>query len=320
MSLGLTRAALRAAMARGLLVSPRRGVLSIGLTGPLIGLGPSGLGSEGRPAWETAYLARIRAAMLSVSPRALASHESAAVLHPVALPTAGEPGVVSLVVPGGVNFDGPGLRVRGSGVPSHDRVVVNGLRATSLARTAVDLARGRSLPAALIPLDSAARALVASSTGASGTALRRAVRRSQDRQRALAELDLALEPCFGWPGTRAVRAALLHADPAAESPAESRSRGWFLQAGLGPLDPGAPITCGARTYWADFCDPARRIIGEVDGWGKYGDSSAELRRALQGERSRQRDLESAGWRFVRWASTDRRHAVIARMSTALGRV
>jgi hypothetical protein len=320
MALGLTRGELRAAVARGLLARPRRGVLVIPF-----GIADAAGGSRPRreltrPVWAAAHESRIRAAIRSVGPRALVSHESAGFLHGLALPSAAEPRIVSLIVPGGVNFDGPGLRVRGSGVPLRDRVVVNDLRVTSPARTAVDLARGRPLPSALIPLDSTARALLASATGSTGNALRRATRDDELRHRARAELELALDACFGWPGTRAVRTALMHIDPAAESPAESRSRGWFLEAGLGPLDPGAPIVCGASTYWADFCDPTQRIIGEVDGWGKYGDSHAELRQALEGERTRQRHLESDGWRLVRWSSSERRGPVVTRMSTALGRM
>ncbi len=253
-----------------------------------------------------------------MSPRALASHDSAAVVHGSPRPSVGPPPVVSLIVPGGVDFAGPGLRVRGSGVPAHQRTKVQGIPVTTLARTAVDLARGRRLSSALIPLDGAARLLVAAAAGAAGNDLRRAVRQRDSRQRALAELELALRECFGWPGTVAVRDALLHTDPAAESPLESRSRGWFLEAGLGPLDPGSPIACGGTTYWADFCHPARRVIGEADGWAKYGESLDDARSALERERARQRALETAGWRVVRWSSSDSRRTVVARMSTAIG--
>jgi hypothetical protein len=321
-SVGLTRASLRHAVGRGLLVVPRRGLL-VAAAGPPGETTPPGVGetrAAGAPDWQRLHIEAIRAALVLVSPRALASHDSAAVLHGQPRPTAAPPSVVSLIVPGGVDFSGPGLRVRGSGVPLHHRTTVHGIPVTTPARTAVDLARGRRLASALIPLDGAARMLVSTDTGAAGNELRRAVRDRDRRQHALAELERALGECFGWPGTVAVRDALRHTDPAAESPLESRSRGWFLEAGFGPLDPGAPIACGGTTYWADFCEPTRRVIGEADGWAKYGETLDDVRSALERERRRQRRLEADGWRFVRWSSTDSRRAVVARMSAALGGV
>lgn len=318
-SVGLTRAALRHAVDRGLLAVPRRGLL-VAAGRPDEAPPPGSALAAGAAGWQRLHIEAIRAALAVASPRALASHDSAAVVHGVPRPTHAPPSIVSLIVPGGVDFSGPGLRVRGSGVPPHHRTTVNGIPVTTPARTAVDLARGRRLASALIPLDGAARLLISAATGSVGNDLRRAVRRDDSRLRALAELDLALRECFGWPGTVAVRDALLHVDPAAESPLESRSRGWFLEAGLGPLDPGAPITCGRTTYWADFCESDRRVIGEADGWAKYGEALDDVRSALERERHRQRQLEADGWRVVRWSSADSRRAVVARMSTALGGV
>jgi hypothetical protein len=207
--------------------------------------------------------------------------------------------------------------LRAAPLPPCHREIVDGLPTTSLARTAVDVARGRPLAAALIPLDSAARLLVARASSTSGNVLRHAVRDPELRAHARAELHDALGHCFGWAGTVAARTALHHVDPASESPFESRSRGWFIEAGLGPLDPGRPIPCAGRTYWADFCSDEKTVVGEADGWSKYGETPAEMRTALEAERARQRDLESRGWRVVRWSTRDRRSAVVHRMRSAL---
>lgn len=118
-------------------------------------------------------------------------------------------------------------------------------------------------------------------------------------------------------GTVRVREALPHVHPAAESAHESRSRGWFITAGLGPLNPGTPIPCGGTTYWADFCDPDRHVIGEADGWSKYGTSPDEIRTALENERRRAADLQHDGWTIVRWSTSDSRWTVVHRMSRAL---
>lgn len=312
---GFTRGALRAAVHRGLLAAVRHGVIAA--QDDATGGGVSAHDVPGPQ--DPPHLSAARAALSGLSSRALLSHRSAALVHRLSSPDPGAPDLVSVIVPGAVAFTGAGVAVRGSGVPAADRCVVDGLPCTSLARTAVDLARGRRLPSALIPLDSAARLMVAESTGAHGNALRRAVRRADLRALALGQLQAALEGCYGWPGTLAVRRALPFVNPASESPLESRSRGWFLEAGLGPLDPGSPVVCGSTTYWADFCSAERRVVGEADGMAKYGASGEAVRSALARERARERALVAAGWRVVRWTTGEPRAAVVARMSAALTR-
>ena len=73
---------------------------------------------------------------------------------------------------------------------------------------------------------------------------------------------------------------------------------------------------GAR-YVADFAWPERRVLGEADGSGKYGDHAEGVTAALRRERRRQRDLEDAGWTFVRWDSTEGRREVCARLGRVL---
>lgn len=313
LSVGLTRSSLRSAVARGLLHAPRRGLLQAV---------PAPATADARPVeprgrGDASHVESLRSALRTVSPRALASHESAAILWGIGCPSPRPPAEVSLVVPGGVDYVSDGVRVRGSGVPMAQRDEVDGIPVTSLARTAVDLARGRRLPSALAPLDSAARLLIARATAATGNDLRRAVLDRAARSAARDELRAALADCYGWPGTLAVRHALPFVDPAAESPLESRSRGWFLEAGLGPLSPGTPVACAGTTYWADFCDERRRVIGEADGWGKYGETPTAMRDVWEQERDRQHRLEARGWAVVRWYGSEPRAAVVGRMASAL---
>lgn len=303
---GFTRASLDSAVRHGLLVRPRHGRLCV---------------AEAREVSEAdiraAHVPAIRAVLVGAGPDAVASFDSAALVHGLARPKSLVPDVVQLATPRGAGFVSPGLVVRATPLPDRDRCVVDGIPCTGLARTAVDLARGRPLASALIPLDSAARLLIADATSTTGNALRQAVRIPEHRAAARAALADALEGEFGWAGTVAVRDALAHVDPASESAAESRSRGWFVEARLGPLNPGTPIRCGSSTYWADFCSPEHRVVGEVDGWMKYGGTPEQIRAAMDRERRRQRDLERDGWRVVRWTSTERRPTVLARMSDAL---
>jgi hypothetical protein len=134
---------------------------------------------------------------------------------------------------------------------------------------------------------------------------------------ARARLAQSLGNLHGWAGTVRVRDALRWVHPASESAHESRSRGWFIEAGLGELDPGSPVVAGGTTYWTDFCSRAHRVIGEADGWSKYGRTPGEVRTSLAREKQRAAALESAGWRLVRWSTSEPRCVVFDRMRRAL---
>jgi hypothetical protein len=293
---GFTRGQLRSALNRGLLESPRHGLLRVTAddSASRHPLAPVRTAAQSDPSERAVHIAAVRAALQAVGPGALASHESAAVLHGLARPSSASIPHVTLVRPGVANWSGPGLVVRGSGVPDDARTVVDGIPATDLARTAIDLARGHRLPEALIPLDHASRLLVARRTVGGTEGLRHLVHDEERRDDARDELARALSACWGWPGTKAVRSALTLVDPASESPLESRSRGWFLEATLPTLQVGVEIPCGDRSYWADFAESGRRVVGEADGLAKYGTAWSDVRDRIEQERRRQRDLESHG--------------------------
>ncbi len=309
---GLTRDQLRTAVRRGLLVSPRHGLLALAP--------PAGAASaDPAPTRDLDdFRHQLATALRAVGPGSVVTDDAAALLHGLARPTAAPPSEICFASDR-AGFVTDGIRVRKTPIPVADRTEIDGIPVTSLTRTAIDLARGRSLPAALIPLDSCARRLVADATGTRNNALRRAVRDPHRREQARTELHRALLSCFGWAGTVVVRQAIDLVEPASESPSESRSRGWFLEAGIRSLECGVPITTSSTTYWADFCSVDHRVIGEADGWSKYGVDPDEHRRAVADERARQADLEGLGWRVVRWTSTEPRRAVVTRMANALSR-
>lgn len=314
---GLTRGQVRAAVERRLIVRVRHGLYRMApgvLPNDAVGASSA---SDDAPAWIAQHRADVRAALAAVGPDTFATHDSAAIAQRLPRPSSAPPELVTLARPGIQDFSGPGLVVRGSPIPSAFVTVVDGIPCTDVRRTAVDLARGRSLPAALVPLDGAARRLISAAGTHEGDELRRRVHDPELRRLARQEIAYAISACVGWPGIAAVRRALPFVEPAAESAFESRSRSWFLRAGLPPLEIGAEIRAGGRTYWADFCSRERRVIGEADGWGKYGTDLDSVRSRLTHEKQRQADLESDGWRVVRWTTQDSPADVVRRMRQAL---
>jgi hypothetical protein len=292
-------------------VRPRHGFLAIAL--------PSAAAvTYGSEQERVSHLSELRQACEALHGPLVASYDSAALLHRLPRPST-RPAQLSLTRPGASPDRGGVLVLRGSGIPDEQRTHVDGFTVTTIERTAIDLARGLRLPEALIPLDAAARQLLRAATGATGNDLRRAALVPELRQVVRDTLARALLACFGWPGTVVVRDSIPLVDPAAESPLESRSRGWLLEDGISGLIAGHPIECAGTTYWADLCDPVRRVIFEADGWIKYGQSSDELRRAWDAERYRQSALEDDGWIVARWTSSDTRRTVLARARRALGR-
>lgn len=180
---------------------------------------------------------------------------------------------------------------------------------TTPERTAFDIACTMPLPRALIVVDAVAREM-------SPDCGRAALLAPDHRGRLRERLRQSGAPLCGCPGFRAASAVMELADPASESPAESLSRGWIVVVGLPLPSVGLP-TLGAsgRRYYADLAWEDRRLIGEVDGVGKYTSSDVLLR-----EKEREDDLRRAGWAIVRWTGVEITRTpgvVIQRIRTAL---
>lgn len=260
----------------------------------------------------------VRAALAKAGEGAVVSHETAAVLRSLWLP-ARPSSLIHLTRAGAIERTHHGVRLHGSRLPEEFVDELDGLPVTTVARTAVDLARGLTLPNAMIVIDSAARRLIAETSGEDLRVLRSTSRRAQLLPLALEPLNHAFASVWTWPGTVVVRGAIELLDPASESPHESRGRGWINEARL-PMPLTAYRVQGASGVWyvSEFAWEGPRVLGEVDGIEKYGRTGAEVGAAVRAERLRQADLEDAGWTFVRWTTSERRVAVLQRIARTLG--
>lgn len=155
-----------------------------------------------------------------------------------------------------------------------DEVVdVHGVPVTSLARTAVDVARRDGFLAGVVATDAA---------------LRRGVTRQ--------ELEAVLEASVRWPGRRVAAQVVAFADAGAESPLESVGRVRFAEQGLPPSEQQVLIVDADGPFArVDHCWRAQRTVAEADGAVKYGDSSS-----LFLEKQREDRLRDAGWEVVRY--------------------
>ena len=181
-----------------------------------------------------------------------------------------------------------------------DAEMILGVPVTSAPHTAIDLARmgtrpnlriraeALPVPEALVPLDAAARELGAETPAAAR------------------DLFRSLRGRFRYaPGIRLVDAAVEFVDPRSESPLESWARGYMLAFGIPSPQLQHCITGGdGITYRVDFCWPDARVIVEVDGLAKYGETPVEVRASKRRELERQRALEAAGWIVIRWTWDD----------------
>ena len=214
----------------------------------------------GGPAGE--YALRAAAALAAVGPAAVASHHSAALIH--GLDLFGRPATAVAVTrpPGaaGSRTARPGIRLHIAAMPAGHVTVRRGVPVTSVARTAVDLARTCPFQAGVAVVDSAlhSRAVTA------------------------AELRAVLTTCGRWPGIQRARQVVAFGDARSESVLESISRVAFRDQGLPPpvlqAWVGDPEEVIGR---ADFLWRAHRTIGEADGAIKYADpvrAVAQLRR------------------------------------------
>lgn len=256
--------------------------------------------------WEARHelsLARCVAAALRAPSARCLSHESAALVHGLAV-HAQEPDV-SLVVrsrpsrtvqplaPVRVGRQDVRVRRRLLSVGEEDMTVVGGLTVTTLLRTAVDCAFDLPACESVCVVDSALRAL----------ARPERYRRASSEQRA-AEAGRALRRAVeAQPGRRGMRRARAVADLAsawAESPGESVLR-WFVAA-LGLTVPVAQMAVevegSSDVFFPDLAWPHARTYLEFDGELKYRDE-----RSLWREKRRRDTLSRMGWRglHVTWA-------------------
>lgn len=186
-----------------------------------------------------------------------------------------------------------GLRVHEGTVPLEDLALVDGVRCTSVARTALDVGRRRPLPESLVVLDAAART--------AGTEA----------------LAAAYARLGGHKDLRSLAWAASLADPRSESPLESASRGVMISANLPVPDLQVWVRDRSdRDHRVDFLWPERGVVGEADGWGKYA-----AMEDVRAEKRREDALRDAGFVVVRWTSDElwrTPRLVVERLRRALG--
>lgn len=287
---GLSRSAIRAAIAHGHLVQPRRGCL---------------LSADDVILDQRATHLRLCQAILSrLEGRMVISHASAAVLQGLPLPPGVTTDQVHVTALNQHRHRYPGVVIHAArGFDEADLIEIEGMLVTSPIRTAVDVARGMSLPRALIPLDAAVRKVIIEHPDQSPYS------RDTDRvlvasivdpvMASLESYSHRLKRCKGVP---MLRRALEYVSPLAESPLESASRGRMIDGGITPLALQFEFVDGlGADRRADFL-LADGLIGEADGLMKYEGPDGKAR--LHEEKLRDVASAEVGFRTARWTSAD----------------
>jgi predicted transcriptional regulator of viral defense system len=205
-------------------------------------------------------LLELAAAVATVGPGAITSHESAAYLHSIALLARREHSVTLTCAPQRGRTARAGVRLHAATVPAEQITSVVRLRVTTPARTVADLARTLEFRAGVVAADSALHKKLVTKP----------------------ELQAVLETCSRWQGARRAAEVIAFADARAESPLESIARVAFRDCGLpspelqvwlgGTTEPIGRVDFYWRRYWT---------IAEVDGALKYGGSDGQQRATLQ---------------------------------------
>ena len=160
------------------------------------------------------YALRAAAAVATAGPSAVASHHSAALIHGLELLGRQAAAVAVTRPPGaaGSRTARPGIRLHMAALPAGHVTIRRGVPVTSVARTAVDLARACPFRAGVAVVDSA----------------------PYNRTVSEAELHAVLTACGRWPGIQRARRVVAFGDARSESVLESISRVAFHDQGLPP--------------------------------------------------------------------------------------
>ena len=232
-------------------------------------------------------------AEVAVYPDAVLSHQSAALVWGLPSPgwTPWERDHPSVTLPSGGTrraADGP-CRHRTASLPPHHRVRDDaGYLVTTPARTAVDLAAGRTLPEQLVLFDATARLLIEAMLARPRRSDYAADRLVEAAREHLADAAAATR-------RTGLLAVIALADARRESPIESLSAGQMVLAGIPLPQFQHPFQTQLGTMYADCYWPEHQLIGEADGVVKYADPDA-----FEREKRREQALRDLGLRMVRW--------------------
>ena len=258
------------------------------------------------------HLIRARAEQV-MAPGSVLSHQTAALVW--GLPTPGvrawhdhSPSIALQAGAGHRSRRGPVVRHI---TPLHPADIVrddDGYDVTSVARTAVDLADGLTLPDALVILDGAGRLLIESLTN-------RKRRPDYANPRLVSTVRELLAQAAPARTLRRLRSTIDKVEPCRESAAESLTAGHLYLSGLPIPAFQTPIPSPWGTLFPDMYWPHARLIGECDGAMKYSDQSSIVK-----EKEREQWFRDGDYGVVRWLGKEIMfHAprVMARIEAAL---
>jgi hypothetical protein len=185
----------------------------------------------------------------------------------------------------------PGIRTWADCVEADEIAVVDRMRVTTPARTALDLACRYPVDKAVAMIDALARA----------------------SRVKVADIELLAERYRGRRGIRRARVALPLVDPGAESPRETWLRLLLIRAGFPPPQTQIPVydEYGQLAAVLDMGWEHLKLAVEYDGDHHWTD-----RRQFNNDIARQEALTGLGWIDVRVTAEDTEGGVIARVSAA----
>jgi very-short-patch-repair endonuclease/predicted transcriptional regulator of viral defense system len=214
------------------------------------------------------------AALLPTKAIAVASHESAALLHGIDLLNRRKDDnsitLTRALGSPGSRSGAAGITVHVARLPREHKTRCYGVPVTTAPRTVADLGRSRPFINGVVAADSALHAMKATR----------------------AELDAVLAACASWPGIEAARRVVEFSDPRAESALESCARVIFREHALPAPELQAELFA-ERPWRADFYWPQYGTVAEADGLAKYEDTA----RAIS-QLERDKALRAAGFKVV----------------------
>lgn len=214
----------------------------------------------------------VRSAMLALGQRAVASHQSAAILHGLALLNDPLKGQVALTREKGHHHAAlRGIVFHTGEIPPHHITKWQHIPVTTIPRTAVDLARALPFMEGVVVADAALRT----------------------REITTTEFEPVLEACVSWPGLERAREVVRFADINAGSVFESCLRVFLRDWGFSPPETQVTIIAGRSAFDVDFLYREHRTIIEADGLLKYNDAK-DLRKQFE----RDRLLRDAGYKVI----------------------
>ncbi|WP_343444165.1 type IV toxin-antitoxin system AbiEi family antitoxin domain-containing protein [Micromonospora schwarzwaldensis] len=242
--------------------------------------------------------ARVRAAVASLGPGAVAVLGTAAELH--GIDGLWSTGAIHVSVPPDrphvQRRAEPGLVMHQLTLDAADIGRFDGVPATTPVRTVADLVRREDRFSAVSVLDSALNRQLLTE----------------------ADLLLILARVAGRSGAVAARRHVAEADGRAQSPLETRTRLRCVDGGVPPdaLQLHVRDDDGHLLGIGDMAWRSARVIAEADGRSPHG-----IPQAVYADRFRQNRLTNAGWRVLRftWADTLRPDYIPATVRQALGR-